>query len=217
MSNKEVYMSLDLGKLESLLERAKKLQTGAIKTPTTLKNLIDEYNAISRESHATDLPEISRFDDREDIDWTYSELAGEGPVKLSKLITHTEGYIKAHKPIPPIINNVKGWSGKFFWTLTSLVVACIPFAYQIGKDLGQQQADSICKRNVDSLQKAADSLSQVNETMSLSFKTLQATKDSLEKELNNATEAAVMVYRTLEKTRDSLHNRITSSHKSAKK
>lgn len=159
----EVYMSIELGQLKSILETAKKLQNGEIKTPTTLKGLIDNYNLISyNNGNPTDLPTILPFDEKNDISWDYISLAGNGSSKLANLIVYTEGYINAHTPIPPVINKIEGWSEKKFWGLTAFVVAsCIAICavvYQIGVSDGKSETQREYDEEKIDLSQKIDSL-----------------------------------------------------------
>ncbi|PWJ62847.1 hypothetical protein SAMN05720473_11060 [Fibrobacter sp. UWB15] len=134
-------MSIELGQLKSILETAKKLQNGEIKTPTTLKGLIDNYNLISyNNGNPTDLPTILPFDEKNDISWDYISLAGNGPSKLANLIVYTEGYINAHTPIPPTIKKVEGWSKGHVITIVGIIIApVIGLSYNQGANSKEKE------------------------------------------------------------------------------
>ena len=158
---KDVYMSIELGQLKSILESAIRLQKGDVRTPRTLMGLIEEYNRISSNSSIhNELPSISPFDDMTDIALLDGNLTGNGLSKLTKLISYSEGYINAHTPIPPIV--VKGWSKKRFWSLTAIIITfCISvccLTYQMGVSDGKSETQREYDAEKISLSKKNDSL-----------------------------------------------------------
>ena len=182
-------MSIDLGQLKSILETAKNLQMGNIKDLTTLNGVIQRYNQIAHNNGNTqELPVVFPYDEDLDLDTFYTSFTTSGTSKLTDIITYAEGYIIAHTPIPSTINKIEGWSGNKFWGLTALIVticAAICFGlYGLGKDIGQQNADPVCKNKNDSLQVLIKSTSRINDELTNSLKEFELTKESLQNARN---------------------------------
>lgn len=184
-------MNINLGKLKSILETAKKLQNGEIKTPTTLKGLIDHYNLVSyNNGNPTDLPTIQPFDEEHDLSWNYTSLARNGPSKLANLIVYTEGYINAHTPIPPIINKVEGWKKSIVITVVIGIIGVLIAISVFYADHTYQEGLSNGKAE---MQKEYDSekiqLSKNIQTLEAKFKLtndslIECKKDNFEKDVS---------------------------------
>ena len=154
---KDVYMSIELGQLKSILDSAIELQKGKIKTPRTLEGLINEYNRISSsESLPNELPLIPSFDSENDIALLDGNLTGSGLSKLTNLITHSDGYIKAHTPIPPTV--IEGWNKGHVITIVGIIIATViglaAIACVISYNQGANSKEKVLYDERDSLKQA---------------------------------------------------------------
>lgn len=117
-------MSIELEKLKSILETAKKLQKGEIESPETLDGLIIAYDDIAKKlNKPTELPLIYPYDEDKDIGWTGYTKSGHK--KITDLITYTEGYVNAHAQTSPIVNKAEGWNKANVIAIMSIIIATL--------------------------------------------------------------------------------------------
>ena len=183
---KEVYMSIELGQLKSILETATKLQNGEIKDLRTLNSVIQRYSQIAQNiGNTQELPAISPYDENLDIDFLLTSFTTSGTSKLTNIITYAEGYINAHTPIPP--TEVKGWKKANVIGIIAIIIAVSIYAanqaYQTGVSNGRSETQRGYDAEKISLSQKLDSLKTnyniINDSLKVCNANVIAKNDSI--------------------------------------